>query len=119
MSKNKKNPAGPGGNPKPQKGNPAANSGGTAKGKKPKKFIPKPSGIIKDGMRGKVFGSLADFGAAFGIKPEAPEAAHGKSCRKCGGQMRYIPGSNVWVCGNPLKDGKGICNNRIITRNIA
>lgn len=118
MKHTKQNSAATGGNPKPQKGNSAPN-GGITKGKKPKKFIPKPSGLIKDDMKGKVFGSLSALGAFFGIKPEEPEAAHGKSCRKCGGQMRYIPGSNVWVCGNPLKDGKGICNNRIITRNIA
>lgn len=93
-------------------------SNGNPKGKKPKKFIPRPSGLIKDDMKGRVFDSLAALGAAFGMKSEEREVS-GKSCRKCGGQMRYIPGSNVWVCGNPLKDGKGICNNRIITRNAS
>lgn len=94
--------------------------GGITKSKKDKNKnpMPKPSGIITDAMKGRIFSSLADLGAALGIKSEEKEI-RGKTCRECGGQMHRVEGSNVWLCGNPIKkDGKvvGHCQKRLIVR---
>ena len=62
-----------------------------------------------------VLHSLNDLGAAFGI-PAKKRRENNKPfyCRKCGGVMRHIPNTNVFLCENEMEDG-AICNHRVLT----
>lgn len=64
----------------------------------------------------RVFNSFIELGAAFGVQPK-----HRKQkpfvCRKCGGVMRNIPGTNVMLCENKTSEGKD-CGNRVFTKFI-
>ena len=50
-------------------------------------------------MKGK-FSSFAELGKAMNIKAPAkkPAAPGERKCENCGKPMRYISGTNVWVC---------------------
>ena len=61
----------------------------------------------------RVFHSFADLGAAFGVsqKDHKTKDFH---CRKCGGVMRHIPETNVFLCENESEDGV-VCGHRVLT----
>lgn len=75
-------------------------------------------GFIPTEITGKVFNSLSEFGAAFGIKPAEQPTPKAKNCRKCGTAMRNIPGTNVWVCDGMVENAEKKtvpCGNRAMT----
>lgn len=50
----------------------------------------------------KSFYSFEELGAAFGVRKKARKE-NPVTCRKCGGAMRHIPGTNVYLCENTIK----------------
>lgn len=60
----------------------------------------------------QTFNSFGDLGRVFGVsqKPKKDKDFH---CRKCGGVMRHIPGTNIFLCENE-KDGV-FCGHRVLT----
>lgn len=58
------------------------------------------------------FNSFVDLGRVFGVSPKERKNKD-FHCRKCGGVMRHIPGTNVFVCENE-KDGI-TCGHRVLT----
>ena len=63
--------------------------------------------------------SLSDLGKAWGLKEkkQQPKEIKVRKCFRCGGEMRYIEGTNVIVCTGTKKDKDGIekpCMNRIL-----
>lgn len=60
----------------------------------------------------KIFSSLSDMGRAFGVRIKKPDAKV-KKCRRCGGILKPIDGTNVLVCTGTLSDGKE-CNNKVL-----
>lgn len=79
----------------------------------------------------KSFFNFEELGAAFGVKKKAHKETP-MTCRKCGGAMKHIAGTNVYLCENTVKlpkDSKatpigfdeegnklGICGNRVLTK---
>lgn len=70
----------------------------------------------------KTLYNLKELGAEFGIK-EKTRKGPSMICRKCGGKMRHIANTNIFLCENVIKDenGKkiGICGNRVFTNKPA
>lgn len=54
----------------------------------------------------KVFNNFADMATALGFRPKKHRANHEeiRKCRRCGGNMHLIEGTNIFVCEG--KDGK-------------
>lgn len=71
------------------------------------------------------YNSFEELGKAFGIKKKARKEST-MVCRKCGGIMRHVEGTNVYLCENPLKDKNGkvikedgkvkTCGNRVLAK---
>ena len=61
----------------------------------------------------QVFNNFADLGKAFGVSPKKHKERD-FHCRKCGGVMYHVPGTNVFLCENADKDGN-VCGNRVLT----
>lgn len=64
--------------------------------------------------KSKVFHSFAELGKSMGIVKK-PWPAQSWKCRRCGGDMTAIEGTNVVVCRN-YNDKDEMCGNRIILR---
>ncbi len=61
--------------------------------------------------------SLSDLGEAWGITPKQPKESKPRKCFRCGGEMRAVEGTNVFVCTGTKKDKDGKikqCMNRLI-----
>ena len=72
----------------------------------------------------QVFNNFSDLGAAFGIHAKSRKDKP-FTCRKCGGVMRHIPGTNVYLCeeeidymGENGEPRKKVCGNRVLTKFI-
>ena len=63
----------------------------------------------------RVFNSFAEFAAFKGLRPKERKDKP-FYCRKCGKEMRKIPGTNVALCEN-AKDGV-VCGNRVLLRTV-
>ena len=61
----------------------------------------------------RVFQSFVELGSAFGVSPKTHKEKD-FHCRKCGGVMRHIPGTNVFLCENADKEGN-VCGHRVLT----
>lgn len=70
--------------------------------------------VIPKKARGLTFNSLEDMGKALGIKPEPTPEPPKRTCAVCHSVMRYIPGTNVWVCDGTKEDGNP-CTKRLIS----
>lgn len=70
-----------------------------------------------------VFKSFIDYAASRGIYPKQRKEKP-FVCRKCGGEMRHIPGTNVYLCENNIEHvmpetGEKFtvpCGNRVFTK---
>lgn len=65
----------------------------------------------------RTLNSLAELGKAWGIAPKQAKEPKPRKCFRCGGEMRHIEGTNVFVCTGTTKgkDGKERqCPNRLI-----
>lgn len=65
----------------------------------------------------KIF--LSDLGKVWGIskKQEKKKELKPRKCFRCGGEMVYIEGTNVYACTGSKKDKQGVerpCMNRIL-----
>lgn len=60
----------------------------------------------------KIFSSLSDMGKALGVRTKKPDTKV-KKCRRCGGILNPIEGTNVLICTGTLSDGKE-CNNKVL-----
>lgn len=61
--------------------------------------------------------SFEELAKAFGFAPAKPKAPKPRKCFRCGGDMRHIEGTNVFVCTGTKKDKDGKekqCPNRLI-----
>ena len=63
----------------------------------------------------KVFHSFAELGKSMGIVKKPKSASAPWKCRRCGGDMTAIEGTNVVICRNNNDKGE-MCGNRIILR---
>lgn len=62
----------------------------------------------------KVFHSLYAFGCAMGAKrKQNDDRSPTRKCFRCGGDMRWIEETNVFVCDGETKDKKP-CGNMLI-----
>lgn len=64
-----------------------------------------------------VFHSFIDYAASRGIRPrERKERPF--TCRKCGGEMKHIPGTNVLLCEceREVEGKKVLCGNQVLLR---
>lgn len=52
------------------------------------------------------FSSFAEFGRAMGVTPKARKDAPTVKCAVCGGDMRHIDGTNVFMCTGKDDEGK-------------
>lgn len=73
----------------------------------------------------QVFNNFSDLGKAFGVH-QKPRKDKPFTCRKCGGVMRHIPSTNIYLCENEIdyigENGKPctrVCGNRVLTKFIA
>ena len=73
----------------------------------------------------QVFNNFSDLGKAFGVY-QKPRKEKPFVCRKCGGVMQHVPGTNVYLCNNMIDfmdvDGKPKtkeCGNRVFTKYVA
>lgn len=67
--------------------------------------------------KAKTLNSFADLGKVWGLAPKQKGESKSRKCFRCGGEMRHIDGSNVFVCTGTTKgkDGKEKqCTNRLI-----
>ena len=62
----------------------------------------------------QVFNNFADLGKAFGVKTKGKKGRP-FICRKCGEEMKHVPGTNVYLCEAFLPDGTP-CGNRVLTK---
>ena len=65
----------------------------------------------------KVLNSLADLGNACGVSTHKKAEVKPRKCFVCGGEMRNIPDTNVFLCTGTKKDKDGKekpCVNRLI-----
>lgn len=70
--------------------------------------------------KAKVLNSFADLGKVWGITPKQQKEPKPRKCFRCGGEMRHIEGTNVFVCTGTKKDKDGKekqCMNRLIVGN--
>lgn len=58
----------------------------------------------------KKFQSFKELGRVMGIRKEKEDKPKTKRCRKCGGVMNNVPGTNVFLCTGKTDDGP--CENR-------
>lgn len=42
--------------------------------------------------------SFAELGAVMGIKAPEKQDVKNRKCRRCGGEMHHIEGTNVFIC---------------------
>lgn len=63
-----------------------------------------------------VLNSFIQLGEVFGVKPK-PRKQKPFYCRKCGGEMRNVPGTNVMLCENKNSEGND-CGNRVFVNRI-
>ena len=61
------------------------------------------------------FKSFKDMGISLGVKEKKARELPPRKCFKCGGEMKQIEGTNVFVCTGKFKNGKA-CNNRVTSR---
>lgn len=55
--------------------------------------------------------SLSEIGTLMGYKPkQRKQKEKFVKCRACGGKMRNIEGTNVWICDNPVEKEKFVKN---------
>ena len=73
----------------------------------------------------QTFNNFSDLARAFGVQKKVRREKP-FYCRKCGGVMQHISGTNVYLCENKIdfmgEDGKPqsrVCGNRVLTKNIA
>lgn len=60
-----------------------------------------------------VFHSFQELGAAFGVPQKKPRKERTYYCRNCGGALRHVGNSNVYLCDGVTKENKP-CNGRYI-----
>lgn len=62
----------------------------------------------------KTIYSLSDLPRVFKLRPRKDKVSEEiRKCRKCGGIMHLVDGTNIFVCGG--NNGKG-CSNRAVKR---
>lgn len=62
-----------------------------------------------------VFKSFIDYAASRGIHPKQRKEKP-FICRKCGGEMRHIPNTNVFLCECIPEGAENPCGNRVFTK---
>ncbi len=55
--------------------------------------------------------SFVEMGRVMGVHKTEDDKPKTKRCRKCGGVMSNIPGTNVFLCSGKTEDGP--CKNRV------
>lgn len=60
----------------------------------------------------KVLHSFSELGEAMGVKTKKKSVPATRKCRKCGGIMRNIENTNVFVCDCRYQNGT-LCNNTV------
>jgi hypothetical protein len=60
------------------------------------------------------FNNFTDLGKAFGLKVKSKKGRP-FICRKCGEEMKHVPGTNVYLCEGILPNGDA-CGNRVLTK---
>jgi len=61
----------------------------------------------------KIMHTFLELGKAYGLTPKKSREKD-FHCRKCGGVMRHIPQTNVFLCENKNEEG-GVCGHRVFT----
>ena len=63
-----------------------------------------------------VLHSLNELGIAFGLKQKKRrDGSKPVYCRECGGIMKHVPGTNVFLCENEKEDGS-VCGRRFLAK---
>lgn len=71
-------------------------------------------------QKSKKLNSLSELGVAWGLAPRQHKEPKPRKCFRCGGEMRHIEGTNVFVCTGTKKDKDGKekqCMNRLLAGN--
>ena len=59
--------------------------------------------------------TMNELARIFGVEKHEPRPVKNKTCRKCGGEMVNVPGTNVFICQG--KGGKP-CDNRTYAKHM-